>query len=115
MQSRRRTRSDPLHARFPHPCFDYLVIGGGLSLVLTAVVKVQAGVRAIVDPAALFYFILLCNFAHFASSTVRLYLGLTFQALLFLTIAFPLVVLVVLTSSLCVAGTVGPHLKALFI
>jgi hypothetical protein len=39
----------------------------------------------------------------------------TFQALPFLTIAFPLVVLVVLTISLCVGGIAGPHLQALYL
>jgi hypothetical protein len=100
---------------FVHPVFDYLFIGGGLSLIVTAIV-LRTGRAAIVDQAALPYFILFSNYAHFASSTVRLYTKPgTSQALPFLTIAFPLVILVVLTSCLCVAGTVGPHLQALYL
>ena len=93
-----------------------MLIGGGLSLILTAVVVCLPGRGAIVDQATLPYFILFSNFAHFAGSTVRLYTKPgTFQALPFLTIAFPLVVLVVVISCLCVAGLVGPHLQALYL
>src|ERR1019366_2125496 len=82
---------------FVHPLFDYLLIGGGLSLIVTAVVLTNPGRGAIVSSAALLYFILFSSSAHFASSTVRLYTKPgTFQALPFLTVAFPLVVLVIL-------------------
>ncbi len=101
---------------FVHPVFDYLFIGGGLSLIVTAVVLAKPGRGALVDLATLPYFILFSNSAHFASSTVRLYTKPgTFQALPFLTIAFPLVVLVLLTVCLCAAGYLGPHLLALYL
>ena len=101
---------------FVHPVFDYLIIGGGLSLIVTAVVLLNPAGGAIVDAAALPYFILFSNSAHFASSTVRLYTKPgTFQALPFLTIAFPLVILGVVTACLCVAGYLGRHVFALYL
>jgi hypothetical protein len=101
---------------FVHPLFDYLVIGGGLSLIVTAVVLTDPGRGTIVAPVTLPFFILFSNSAHFASSTVRLYTKPgTFQALPFLTIAFPLVFLVLLTGSLCMAGSFGPHLISLYL
>lgn len=101
---------------FVHPLFDYLLIGGGLSLVLTVVVLLDPQRGDLVGPAALPYFMLLSNSAHFAGSTVRLYTKPgTYQALPFLTMAFPLVALVLLTACLGLAGSVGPHLQALYL
>lgn len=101
---------------FVHPLFDYLVIGGGLSLVLTAFVLADPARGTIVDHSALPYFMLLSNSAHFAGSTVRLYTKPgTYQALPFLTMAFPLVILALLTACLFLAGSVGPHLQALYL
>ncbi len=101
---------------FVHPVFDYLFIGGGLSLIVTAIMLLNPARAEIVDQAALPYFLLLSNSAHFAASTVRLYTKPgTDQSLPFLTRAFPLVVLAVLTGSLCLAGSVGPHLTAFYL
>lgn len=101
---------------FVHPLFDYLFIGGGLSLIVTAIVLTQSRPGTIVDRAALPYFLLFSNSAHFASSTVRLYTKPgTSQSLPFLTTAFPLVVFAVLVGSLWLAGSVGPHLTALYL
>ncbi len=101
---------------FVHPLFDYLIIGGGLSLIVTAVVLANPGRGALVDAAALPYFILFANSAHFASSTVRLYTKPgTFESLPFLTIAFPLVILGVVTGCLCVAGYLGQHVFSLYL
>ncbi len=62
------------------------------------------------------YFILFFNSAHFASSTVRLYTKPgTFQALPFLTITFPLMILGLLTVFLCFAGYLGSHVFALYL
>jgi hypothetical protein len=100
---------------FVHPLFDYALIGGGLSLILTAFVLAKPERGAIVDEAMLPWFMLVSNSAHFASSTVRLYTKPgTQQALPFLTFAFPLVVMVLLTGCLLFAGSVGPHLNALY-
>jgi hypothetical protein len=101
---------------FVNPLFDYLVIGGGVSLFLTAVVLLDRDRGNIVDQAALPWFMLIFNSAHFASSTVRLYTKPgTYQALPFLTMAFPLVVLAVLTTCLWFAGSAGPHLQSLYL
>lgn len=101
---------------FVHPLFDYALIGGGLSLILTAIVLADPERGAIVDQAMLPWFMLVSNSAHFASSTVRLYTkpGAQ-QALPFLTIAFPLVVMMLLTGCLLFAGSVGPHLQSLYL
>lgn len=101
---------------FVHPLFDYLLIGGGLSLILTVCVLLDPSRGDIVDRAALPYFVLLSNSAHFASSTVRLYTKPgTDQSLPFLTMAFPLVVLGALIGCLFLADSVGPHLQALYL
>jgi hypothetical protein len=115
-QSARSLAGALIGRSFVHPLVDYLLIGGGLSLIVTAIVLAEPGRGAIIDLAALPYFILLSNSAHFASSTVRLYTKPgTFQALPFLTTAFPLLFLVLLAVCLSVAGYVGPHLLALYL
>lgn len=101
---------------FVHPLFDYLLIGGGLSLLWTVVLILSPGRITAFDMAVLPYFLLLSNSAHFASSTVRLYTKPgTRETLPFLTMAFPLVVMIVLAGSLCLAGSLGPHLTALYL
>jgi hypothetical protein len=108
------------------PAFDYLLIGGGLSLLVSLVV--------ILDPtgtvmslfaldgatvggyATVAYFILFSNSAHFASSTVRMYtMEGHAEAWPFLTMAFPLVIVGVLMLGMLVPGDVGPHLQALYL
>lgn len=101
---------------FVHPLFDYLFIGGGLSLILTVFVLLNPDRGNIVSEAALPFFMLFSNSAHFAGSTVRLYTKPgTYQSLPFLTLAFPLVVMVLLAVGLCLAGSVGPHLQSLYL
>lgn len=103
---------------FVHPVFDYLLIGGGLSLVVTVVVWLFADPARpmIVDASMLPLFVLLSNSVHFASSTVRLYTKPgSFQSLPFLTMAFPLVALVLLTVCMFYAGQFGPSLQALYL
>ena len=51
---------------------DYLLIGGGLSLLFTIAVVANPSGEPIVSYEALPYLILLSNAAHFAASTVRL-------------------------------------------
>ncbi|MDJ0853358.1 MAG: hypothetical protein QNK04_33755 [Myxococcota bacterium] len=106
---------------FLGPAFDYLLIGGGLSIVVTAVVLAVPGAATlptirIGDEAvsALPWVLLLCNSAHFASSTVRLYTipgaSRTWPRL---TFTFPFVALSLLTLSIVEAETLGYHLMAL--
>ncbi len=101
---------------FVNPVFDYLVIGGGLSLIVTAIVATAAGGGDLISLDTLPYFILLSNSAHFAASTVRLYTKPgTYESLPFLTMAFPLVAIVVLTICIAFAGELGTPLQALYL
>lgn len=96
--------------------FDYLLIGGGLSLVVTAMVLADPLQGDLVSPAAFPWFVLFSNSAHFASSTVRLYTKPgAVQTLPFLTTSFPLVAILVLTGCMAFAGSIGPHLQALYL
>jgi hypothetical protein len=95
---------------FLHPALDYLLIGGGLSLLATALLAGAPRSAALVDPLALAWLLLVSNMAHFASSTVRLYTrpGAA-RSWPFLTLALPLVTLAVL--SLCIARPDGLGLQ----
>ncbi len=102
---------------FVHPAFDVLVIGGGLSLLVTALLVSRIG------PAfggwagpALPYVFLLTNATHFAASTVRLYTKPgAFRDLRFLTMGLPLVTIVALFVAIALAQHVGRHLWGLYL
>ena len=103
---------------FVHPLFDYLLIGGALSLVVTSIVASNRLGFSFTEFVALPYIILLSNSAHFAASTVRLYTKPgSYDSLPLLTMAFPLVAAGVLT--LCMLfpgrGQLGPHLTSLYL
>ena len=110
---------------FVHPWFDYLVIGGGLSLLVTSLVSGPAVLAAGGDGQDLSIHarfawipivILLSNSTHFASSTVRLYSKPgTFQALPFLTMGFPLVCLLVTSLCMFFPGQLGTQLNSLYL
>jgi len=97
--------------------FDYLVIGGGFSLLVLALL--ESGTM----PAAsvflkehLWTFVLLSNSAHFAGSTVRLYTRPgSFRDLPFLTMGLPLVSLAVLALGLVFPGALGQNLLSLYL
>ncbi|REJ69993.1 MAG: hypothetical protein DWQ31_01885 [Planctomycetota bacterium] len=109
------TPSRLLGRTFVHPLFDYLFIGGGLSLVVTAWVF-AAGTPFIIDQAFFAYFLLFSNSAHFAASTVRLYTKRgSFEALPFITMAFPLVCLVVLAVCMIYPELLGENLLRLYL
>ncbi len=118
-QSRRRhvSISGALIGRsFVHPLFDYLLIGGGLSLVATVVAVLYPQHTELLGLTTLAYLVLLSNSAHFAASTVRLYTKPgTYRSLPFLTMLFPLVSLLVLAACMGLAGGVGPHVQALYL
>lgn len=100
---------------FVHPVFDYLLIGGGLSLIVSAIVYTRPD-RPLVAITTLPLFILLSNSAHFASSTVRLYTKPgAFTSMPFLTMMFPLVMLGLVTVCIHWAETCGPHLQSLYL
>ena len=102
---------------FVHPVFDYLLIGGGLSLLVLADLK--RGSASVLTPwlkQNLWTLVLFSNSAHFAASTVRLYTKPgSFQSLRFLTMGLPLVSLLVLGVFLFFAGALGPHLQSLYL
>jgi hypothetical protein len=107
---------------FVHPLFDYLVIGGGASLVTLAIAArndglflggvTLAGTAISVQWAVA----LACNSAHFAASSVRLYTKPgSFESLPFVTMALPLIALVLLTLAVFEAETLGPQIQALYL
>ena len=108
------------------PAFDYLLIGGGLSLLVSLVVILDSSGyvmslftldgMTVGGYATVAYFILFSNSAHFASSTLRMYtMEGHAETWPFLTMALPLVVLGVLTFGMMVPGDVGPPLQALYL
>ena len=115
--SNRNSKGSPFIGRsFVHPVFDYLLIGGGLSLIVIPITRANLGDQVMMSYALLPWFILLSNSAHFAASTVRLYTKPgTRQALPFLTMAFPLVTIGVLTLCMFFADLAGPYLQALYL
>ena len=101
---------------FVHPVFDYLLIGGGLSLLVIPLVFLYSGDKSLVSLESLPWFILCSNSAHFAASTVRLYTKPgTRQALPFLTMAFPLVTVGILSVCFLFADHTGPVLQAIYL
>jgi hypothetical protein len=95
---------------FVHPIFDYLLIGGGLSLAVAAIAVFAPRYTAMVGFPALASMILLSNSAHFAASSVRLYTRRgAFEAWPFLTMSLPLVTLGALAVCLVAADVVGRH------
>ncbi len=101
---------------FLHPVFDYLLIGGGLSLMMIPVVYWLTGGAAMFDFQMLPWLILCSNSAHFAASTVRLYTKPgSRDALPFLTMIFPLMTLCVLTLVMMDADRVGRYVFLLYL
>jgi hypothetical protein len=99
---------------FVNPTFDYLIIGGGLSLLTTVALLLRPGEWA--SPAALAFLILFSNSAHFGASTVRLYTkGGAWSSFPFLTMVLPLVTLVALSMVMWQAESLGPHLQSLYL
>jgi hypothetical protein len=111
---------------FVSPLFDVLVIGGGLSLPVTAIVvagpdapfvgPLASRLDLLLDPLLLPVVILLLSGTHFAASTVRLYTKPgTASALPFLTAGFPLVALAILTLCIAYPASLGRQLQALYL
>lgn len=101
---------------FVHPGFDYLFIGGGLSLYTIPFVYLVFGRPAMLDFSLLPWFILCSNSAHFAASTVRLYTKPAALAQLpFVAKALPIVTLVLLTLCMFAADVIGRYVLALYL
>lgn len=115
-KSRKASHVSKLVGRtFVHPAFDYLLIGGGASLLVSVFAYLRAG-EPLIDIKMLPMLILFSNSAHFASSTVRLYTKPdSFKSLPFVTMLLPLVMLALLTICITWAKQCGPHLQALYL
>jgi len=101
---------------FVNPLFDYLLIGGGLSLVCVILLLVEGGQLSWIRPSLLPVIILASTASHFAASTVRLYTKPgAFRALPFLTMGFPLTAIAVLTVCMFFAQQLGPHMQSLYL
>ena len=99
-----------------HPLFDYMLIGGGLSIVVFVIVLSNPHGAFFIGMEQLPYFILLSNSAHFAASTVRLYTKPgAYRSLPFLTMALPLVALGLLTLCMFQAENLGTQLTTLYL
>lgn len=101
---------------FVHPLFDFFVIGGLLTLPIAFYVSWHASSAAAFLNVALPVILLLCNQAHFAASTVRLYTKPnSFRDLPFLTMGFPLVTFAAVAGFVAFADEVGQHFQALYL
>ena len=101
---------------FVHPAFDLCVIGGLLTVPIALYATLRAESAAAFMGVAAPVIFLLCNQAHFAASTVRLYTKAdTFRDLPFLTMGFPLVAFAVVALLVVFADTVGRHFQALYL
>lgn len=101
---------------FVGPLFDYLLIGGGLSLIVIPCVYLMTQRDAMFGRASLPWIILIANSAHFAASSVRLYTkpGASTD-LPFVSLGLPLAMLAVLLLGLVWPGSVGRWLQALYL
>ena len=110
-----RLASELVGRTFLHPLYDYLLIGGLLSLAVLPLVF--AGDYSQGWFSAAFPLVLLAaNSSHFAASTVRLYTKPgSFESLPFLTQGLPLVCIAVLTLCLLLPEVAGRHLQALYL
>jgi len=97
--------------------FDYLTIGGGLSLIAVALLAFGGQLGA-ASPASSWIpvLVLASNSAHFAASTVRLYTKPgAFTTWPFLTMGLPLATLAVLGVGLVWPERIGWNLQALYL
>jgi hypothetical protein len=97
---------------FIHPLFDYAIIGGGLSLIVGALLYAH-GVPL---GAALGWCIFFSNGAHFAASTVRLYTRPgAVKTLPFLTLGLPVIGVALLTAAIALPEPLGLLLFATYL
>lgn len=112
-----RQRAFPVGRMFLSVPFDYLAIGGGLSLVTIAVLGWSGHLRPSGDMRVpMGILLLLLNSAHFAASTVRLYTKPgAFRLWPWLTMGLPLVAIAGLTAGVLLPEQFGRHLFALYL
>jgi len=101
---------------FVNPAFDYLFIGGGLSLLLAAALAAWGtGTVSALFGSSMLLIVFGGNLAHFAASTVRLYTKPgAFRDFPFLTMGLPVVTLAVLALVMRFADVLGAHLMTLY-
>ena len=112
-----RQRAFPVGRMFVSVPFDYLTIGGGLSLVTLGVLawigQLQPSPEMKVPVGIL---VLLFNGAHFAASTVRLYTKPgAFRLWPVLTMGLPLVAIAAVTAGVLLPERIGWNLFALYL
>lgn len=101
---------------FVHPLFDYLLIGGGLSLIVIPLSGLLPENRPLATFGVLPWFLLLSNSAHFAASTVRLYTKEgTRESLPFMTGMLPAIFLAMVFVSMLFADLVGRYLLIIYL
>ncbi len=105
---------------FLHPVWDYLLIGGVWSILLTLYWLVgrlaEPGREPYLNPDQLVWLVLLGNSAHFAASTVRLYSKPTYlKEFSFLAFGFPIVTMAVLGLCVLFPGSGGRYLQVSYL
>jgi len=102
---------------FIHPLFDYLLIGGGLSLAATAVLVGNGPLAATLATSSwVAPLVFLSSTAHYAASTIRLYTKPgALPALPLLTLGFPLAAAFVLALAMLFPDSLGRSLQALYL
>lgn len=101
---------------FVNPAFDYLVIGGALSLLVTAIVATRPAGASVFSDSAMGTIVLFSNAAHFAASTVRLYTKPGAAAAMpFLSRILPGIAILIMTLGVAWASNVGNFLNLVYL
>ena len=101
---------------FLHPLWDYLLIGGFWSILLTLYLLVEPGRAPYLNPDQLVWLVLFASSAHFAASTVRLYSKPTYlKEFSFLAFGFPVVTMAVLSVCVMFPGVFGRYLQVIYL
>jgi len=112
----RRPALDPGRP-FVSPAFDYLVIGGGLSIVVLG--ALQSGAfpsLAQLLAKNLWFIVFVANSAHFAASTVRLYTKPgALRDFRFLALGLPFLAFAALAAAITAPSLLGRHLVSLYL
>ena len=101
---------------FVSPWFDYLLIGGGLSFIMCAVIQFYPPIRRLSSEEYLPYLLLVFNSAHLASTTVRLYtIPGNRTSFPFLTMVLPILMLVILTICIALPHYLGRSFLSIYL
>ena len=105
---------------FLHPVWDYLLIGGFWSILLTLYLLVgrlvEPGRAPYLNSDQLVWLVLFASSAHFAASTVRLYSKPAYlKEFSFLAFGFPVVTIAVLSVCVMFPGVFGRYLQVIYL